>query len=195
MRRMLATAATVLTLALAGPEAGLRPAAAATLAGVTFPDTYPVAGQTLRMNGIALRSLTILKVRAYVVALYLQQPTSDAAAILASPGTKVVLIQYLHDADKARIDAEFREGEKNNCGAGDCPKEDEADFERMLAAAPAVKVGDTSTFVIGKQNLQVYANNKLTGTYVPDLGRLVLAGFIGAHPPAQDVKAALLGAK
>ena len=174
---------------------GALPARAATLAGVTFPDTYPAGGQTLRLNGIALRSLTILRIRAYVVALYLPQPSSDPAAILASPAPKVVLMQYLHDADKARVEAEYREGEQNNCGSGGCPKSDEADFERLVATAPAVKVGDTSTFIITQQNMQVYANNKLTGTYVPDLGRLILAGFIGAHPPDASVKAGLLGGK
>ena len=171
------------------------PARAATLEGVTFPDTYQAGGQTLRLNGMALRTVTLLRVRAYVVGLYLAQPSSDAAGILASRSPKVVLMQYLHEADKERIDAEYREGEHNNCSDGSCPREDEADFERLIAAAPAVKVGDTTTFVITSQNLSVLANNRSIGTFVPDLGRLMLAGFIGAHPPSASIKAGLLGAR
>ena len=169
-------------------------ARAATLEGVTLPDTYPAGGQTLRLNGMALRTKTILNIRAYVVGLYLPQTSGDPAAILASPGPKVVLMQYLHDADKARIDAELREGEQNNCGHGECPKEDETDFERLVSVAPAVKVGDTYTFIVTAQNMTLLANNKPVGTFVPDLGRLIVAGFIGAHPPSADVKAGLLGA-
>ena len=168
---------------------------AATLEGITFPDTYPAGGQTLRLNGMALRTVTILRVRAYVVALYLPQASSDPAAILASPAPKVILMQYLHDADKGRVEAEYREGEQNNCGHGECPKADETDFERLVAAAPGVKVGDTTTFIITAQNLVVLANNRPIGTFNPDLGRLMLLGFIGAHPPSADVKAGLLGGR
>ena len=191
MRTILAALAALL---LSFPGAPLSHAWAATLEGVTFPDTYPAGGQTLRLNGLALRTVTVLRVRAYVAGLYLAQPNGDANAILSSPTPKVVLMQYLHDADKARVEAEFREGEQHNCGNGECPKQDETDFERLVAAAPAVKVGDTYTFLITPQNLTFLFNNKPLGTYAPDLGRLILAGFIGANPPAAEVKAGLLGA-
>ena len=144
---------------------------------------------------MALRTVTLLRVRAYVAGLYLSQPSSDPAAILSSPAPKVVLMQYLHDADRDRIVAEFREGEQHNCGNGECPRQDEADFERMVASAPPVKVGDTYTFIITPQSLTFLANNKPVGTYTPDLGRLILAGFIGNHPPSAEVKAGLLGAR
>ena len=156
MRKIIAVLA---TLAL---PLGTFPASAATLAGVTLPDTYPAGGQTLKLNGIALRTVTVLRVRAYVVGLYLPQPSADPSAIMAAPGPKVVLLQYLHEADKARIVAEYREGEQN---------------------------------VITKQNMVVLANNKPIGTFNPDLGRLILAGFIGDHPPSPEVKSGLLGAK
>ena len=42
-----------------------RGASAATLEGVTFPDTYPVEGQQLVLNGLGLRTLTFLNVRIY----------------------------------------------------------------------------------------------------------------------------------
>lgn len=170
-------------------------ALAATLEGVTLPDTYPAGGQTLKLNGIALRTVTILHVRAYVVGLYLAQPNRDANAIIASTSPKVIVMQYLHEADKSRVEAEFREGEQNNCGDGSCPKSDEADFERLITAFPPVKVGDNTTFIITSQNLQVLVNNKSIGTYTADLGRLILLGFIGGHPPSPEVKSGLLAAK
>jgi hypothetical protein len=39
-------------------------AAAATLNGVTLPDTYSVNGQALVLNGIGLRVITIFRIRA-----------------------------------------------------------------------------------------------------------------------------------
>jgi long-chain acyl-CoA synthetase len=168
--------------------------AAATLAGVTLPDTYTVGGQSLALNGIGLRTLTIFEVKVYVAGLYLAQPSHDAQQIIASPGPKVVLIQFLHSGSKADVEKEYREGESNNCGAGGCPAADQADFERLVSVAPGVKPGDTSTFIFTQQGFQLLANNRVIGDFAnPDLANRLLAGFIGAHPPSQDLRAHLLG--
>jgi hypothetical protein len=90
-------------------------AGAATLDGVTFPDKYPVAGQTLVLNGLGQRTLTVFNVKVYVAALYLPQPSHDAAQILASHSPKVLLLQYLHSGSKSEIEQEYRKGEQTNC--------------------------------------------------------------------------------
>ncbi len=167
---------------------------AATLDGVSFPDKYPVAGQTLVLNGIGVRTLTVFNVKVYVAALYLPQPSHDAAQILASPGPKVLLLQYMHSGSKSEIEQEYRKGEQINCGNGGCAAADQADFERLVAAAPAVKVGDTTTYVFTGHGMQVYANNQSIGTFNnQDLAQHLLGGFIGAHPPSQDLRSRLLG--
>ena len=167
---------------------------AATLDGVTLPDTYPVEGQNLVLNGIGLRSLTIFSVKIYVAGLYLPKPSHDAQQILASPGPKVILLQFLHDGSKADVQKEYRAGEATNCGDGSCAQSNQADFERLVAAAPAVKPGDTSTYIFTSKGVRVLANNKSIGDFAnPDLSRLLLTGFIGAHPPSEDLKNHLLG--
>jgi Chalcone isomerase-like len=170
------------------------PAGAATYEGVTFPDQFPVDGKPLVLNGMGLRTVTVLGIRAYVAGLYLEQQSHDAAAILKSSGPKVVLMQFLRGATRDQIQHQYREGEQNNCGTGACPQTDQQDFERLVDTAPAVQFGDTFTYVISSHGLQMLHNNKLLVSFTnPDLGYRILDGFIGAHPPSEAVKSGLLG--
>jgi long-chain acyl-CoA synthetase len=169
-------------------------ARAATLEGVTMPDRFPVAGQSLALNGIGLRTLTVFRVRVYVAALYLTAPSHDAQAILASSEPKALVLQFLHTASKEQIERQYRAGEANNCGQGECAKSDEADFEKLVAATPPMEVGDTLIFEFTGAGVQVYAGQKLIGDFAnKDLAFRLLSGFIGAHPPSDDLKRALLG--
>ena len=169
-------------------------ASAATLDGVTLPDSYPVQGATLHLNGIGVRTLSVFAVRIYVAGLYLEHPSHDASQILASPEPKIIILQYLHAGSKQEVEKEYRAGEMTNCGSGGCAASDKDDFERLVAAAPAVKVGDTSTYIISQNGLRVLANNRDIGTYNNrDLGMRLLAGFIGERPPSQELRTALLG--
>jgi hypothetical protein len=178
----------ILALSLAGPGW------AATIDGASLPDTYPLAGQTLLLNGIGVRTLTIFSVRAYVAGLYLPQRSQDAHAILASPAPKVVLLQFLHAASKAQVEHQYREGETKNCGHGECSPTDAADFERLVAATPGAGVGDTLTYLLTSRGMRVLFNNRPIGDFAnPDLAVRLLAGFIGDRPPSQDLKQHLLG--
>jgi hypothetical protein len=169
-------------------------AAAATLDGVSLPDTYTVAGQSLVLNGIGLRTLTIFAIRAYVAALYLPQPSHDAQQILASSGPKVIILKFVHGASKARVEKQYRAGEEENCGNGGCDPSDQTDFERLVAAAPAVDPGDTSTYVFTDRGVRVFANDRMIGDFANrDLAYHLLSGFIGSHPPSRELRRQLLG--
>jgi hypothetical protein len=169
-------------------------ASAATLDGVTLQDTFPVDGHTLKLNGIGLRTLTIFNVKVYVAALYLATPSHDAHQILTSPTPKVVRLQFLHSGSKADIEKEYRAGEQTNCSDGSCAATDKDDFERLVAAAPAVNVGDTSTYIFTSKGVRVLANDRpLIELNDPDLAYHLLEGFIGAHPPSESLRASLLG--
>ncbi|HEY0184290.1 MAG TPA: chalcone isomerase family protein [Rhodopila sp.] len=169
-------------------------AAAATLEGVTVPDTYTVDGRTLVLNGSGVRTLTIFKIRAYVAALYLPQRSHDAAQILAADEPRVILLTFLRDASKARVEKQFRAGEATNCGHGGCAPADAADFDRLVAAVPAVSRGDTSTYIFTADRVRVFANTRLIGDFAnKDLAYHLLAGFIGDHPPSQQLRRQLLG--
>lgn len=183
-------------LGLAGLAAASlgAPAKAATLDGVTMPDTYTVDGHTLHLNGIGLRTLTVFNVKIYVAGLYLEQPSHDAAAILGSPSSKVIILHFLHSGSKADVEKEYRQGEANNCGNGGCDAADKGDFERLVAAAPGVNVGDTSTYIYNATGVRVLANDTAIAEFKNrDLAMRLLAGFIGDHPPSAELKSELLG--
>lgn len=186
MRRMAAIVMLGLSLAL--------PAHSASVGGLSLPDTYPVTGQTLVLNGIGIRTLTFLAIRAYVAGLYVTQKSGDARAIMGSPSPKVLLMQFLHSASKEQVEKQYREGEARNCGHGECSPADEPDFERLIAATPAAKVGDTLTYLFMVKGVRVLFNNQVIGDFAnPDLSLRLLAGFIGDKPPSEDLKAKLLG--
>ena len=80
---------------------------AVTLDGVTLPDAYPIGGgQTLTLNGIGVRTLTVFNVKVYVAGLYLAAPSHDAQQIMASSSAKVLVLQFLHAGSKAEIEKE-----------------------------------------------------------------------------------------
>jgi len=169
-------------------------AAAATLAGETLPDTYSVDGKSLVLNGIGVRTLTIFHIRAYVAGLYLPNPSHDAQQILASPGPKVILLKFIRAASKSRVERQYREGEEKNCGDGGCDRADEAEFDRLVAAAPAVAAGDTSTYVFTGKSVRVFANDQLIDDFTnQDLAYRLLSGFIGNRPPSPELRRQLLG--
>ncbi len=173
-----------------------RPGAARALAveGITVPDTFVVDGTPLHLNGAGVRTLTIFEVKVYVAALYLPQPMHDARAIEAAPGAKVLTLRFLHDGSKEQIEHQYRAGEQENCGHGGCAAADGPDFDRLVALAPAVKVGDTTTYIFRPQGVTVMANDRVLATFAnPDLGLRLLNGFLGATPPSKRLRAALLG--
>lgn len=196
MRQTSSARAAALLLASLLGLALMRPGWAATTGGVTLPDTYPAAGQTLVLNGLGVRTLTVFNVKVYAAGLYLPQRSGDARAIMASPGPKVILLQFLHAASKSDIEKHYREGEERNCGQGGCAPADAADFERLIAATPAAAVGDTLTYVFSSKGVRALSNNRLIGEFTnPDLALRLLAGFIGTTPPSEDLKRHLLGAQ
>jgi hypothetical protein len=172
----------------------LSKAGAATLDGFVLPDTYRVDDQTLTLNGIGLRTLTIFHIKAYVAGLYVRQPSHDPQQILASPGIKVLVLKFVHGASKERVERQYRAGEQDNCGSGGCDPKDAPDFEHLVAVAPAVEPGDTTTYIIDGNYVRVFANDRLIDEFRNrDLAYQLLAGFIGDHPPTPSLRRQLLG--
>jgi hypothetical protein len=167
---------------------------AATLAGVEVPDTLQVDGKPLVLNGVGLRTLTILRIKIYVAALYLPKKSSDARAILASPGPKVVALHYIHSGSKEQVQDRYREGEKVNCGNGGCDAALQSDFEKLVASALPVREGDITNFVVTERGFRVIFNGRPVVSFTDSrLGNMMIEDFIGAHPPSEDPRAALLG--
>lgn len=173
---------------------GAVPAAAAELDGVTLPDSVTAAGRRLVLNGIGLRTYSLLGVRIYVAGLYLERLNSDPDAILRSPEVKFIDVRFLRDvgADDAR--KSWRRGLQDNCPQP-ChlaPQE----VEQFLAAVPGVRKGDSGALLFTPRGLDVTFNGRPYGT-VPDpaFARAVLATFLGPAPATPGLKRALLGGR
>lgn len=170
----------------------VRPAASAERDGVFFPDQQEVNGQVLHLNGTAIRTYSVLHVRIYVAGLYLTRPTRDADQILRSGETKLLSIYFLHDvtADQART--AWREGFEQNCPEP-CAV-DPAAMAKFIAAVPAMRKGETFTFVFNGRGVEIAAAGHVIGKIndVP-LANLILASFIGPRPPTPRLKHELLG--
>lgn len=181
-------------LCCAGALATQHGALAAELDGITLPDTSRVGGTQLRLNGVGLRTYSILRIRIYVAGLYLQQPTHDPEAILDSPGDKLLVFHFIHDVDAADARKAWQEGFAENCVAP-CRIEP-ADEARFLAAVPAFRAGDYSTLAFASGRLSVAINGHLVGTITnPGFERAVLLTLIGPKPPTEALKRGLLGGR
>ena len=163
---------------------------AAELGGVTLADTLKAGDKTLKLNGLGLRKKSVVKV--YVGGLYLESPSKDAAAIVASDQAKAIQLHFLRNLTKAQLAEAFQEGFDANAKDKAAQK---AAFDKMLALVPDVKEGSTLTFsyVPGKgTTLQVGA--KELGVFEgKGFADAVFSIWLGSKPPSDDLKKGMLG--
>ena len=168
----------------------LAPAHAGTLEGVELPDTAVVDGATLRLNGMGLRAATALRVKAYVGGLYLEQPSSDAATVIASHQRKRVTMKFLRDIDRERLASGWAESLRKVGG-----KNMEHSIAQFTSLIPDVKTGDTMSFTwrpgVG---LEVAMDDKVRGA-VPgdDFARALFTVWFGPDPGDENLKRGMLG--
>lgn len=175
--------------ALAAMLAG--PAAAAELAGVTFPPRAEVNRTTLTLNGIGLRTYSILDVHIYVAGLYLEAPSQNADAILDSPGTKMLLLYFVHAVPADKVRDAWSKGLLSNC-TDPCTLPS-AELSRFLASLPAMQAGETVELVFSPTGMRAYFNGTFGGEVAdPQFARLMLAMFLGPHTNSPSLKEALL---
>ena len=103
---------------------------AASLAGVTLPDTAQVGSTTLVLNGLGLRTEFMVKV--YVAGLYLQQKSSDPSAIIKADAPNRIVMQFLHSASKSQMVNAFTQSFNDN--TPDAMKTMKSDIDRFLGA-------------------------------------------------------------
>ncbi len=167
-------------------------ATAAVLDGVSLPETATLGGTELRLNGIALRTYSWLRIRIYIAGLYLERPSHDAEAILRSPEKKLLVVRFIHDVGVEDARKAWREGFDDNCRAP-CHLAP-ADVARFLAAVPAMRSGDSSTLAFTPAGVAITLNGRSVGTIAdPMFATAVLATFIGPNPPTAQLKRGLLG--
>ena len=173
------TASTLQTVALARE-----------LEGATLADTLKAGEKTLKLNGLGLRKKAMFKV--YVGGLYLESPSKDANAILASDQAKAIRLYFLRDLTKAQLVEAFQEGFEANAKDKAAQK---AAFDRMLALVPDVKTGSTLTFTYlpGRGTTLQVADKDLGVFEGKGFADAVFSIWLGSKPPSEDLKKGMLG--
>ena len=167
------------------------PLHAGTLAGVTLPDSAQVAGKTLVLNGMGVRTKFMVKV--YIAGLYLEQKSSDPAAIIKADAPRQIVMKFVHGASKSQMRDAFEEGFNNN--NPDAAKSLKPDIDRLLGALEDVKSADQMvfTYVPGTgTTMTINGQDKLT-IAGPAFGQLMMSVWLGPKPPNADLKKGLLG--
>ena len=171
------------------------PALARDVAGVDVPETLSIEGKTLKLNGAGIRKKFVIKV--YTGAMYLENTSSDAAAILATDQVRVVQMTFLRNVDKGKILDAYKEGfEKNS--KGDMAKLQPA-LDKFQAGLGDMKSGQAMTvrYVPGKgvtiaqaggASVTIDADAKLVSD-------ALMRNWIGAEPADGNLKTAFLAGK
>jgi hypothetical protein len=164
---------------------------AATLAGVTLPDTARVGGATLVLNGLGLRTKFTVKV--YIAGLYLQQKSSDPSAIIKADAPKQIVMRFVHGATKDEMTDAFDESFRDN--TPDAKKTMKADIDRLLGALEPIKDGDQMvfTYVPGTgTTLAINSKDKVTIAGA-GFGQVLFSVWLGPKPPNSGLKKGMLG--
>jgi hypothetical protein len=181
-----------LILATAAVLAPFCLARAADLNGVAMPETRVAEGTRMQLNGIGLRTYSVLRIPIYVAGLYLERRNDNPEAIMHSPETKLLDIRFLRDVDAEAARKAWLDGFEGNCKKP-CSL-DPRDVQRFLAAVPAVHNGDETTLLFTTNGVGVKLNGQTMGAINdPHFAEIMLATFIGVEPPTPVLKRQLLG--
>jgi len=170
---------------------------AADLEGVKLADRVEVDGQSLELNGIALRTRFFFKV--YVAGLYLPQRTSSEREVFAAQGAKRIVLVMMRDADAEQF--------CESVGAGLRANHSEEELERVKAQTDALmakirSIGEArkgATIVLdylpSARATTLEVDGVTRGAPMPgeEFYDALLRIWLGERPAQADLKRALLG--
>jgi len=142
------------------------------VSGVTMPAAVSVAGKDLRLNGMGVRREKVF-FKAYVIALYLEEPTTEARIAIQTDETKRIVITMLRDVGREMFVQAMESGIRRN--SGPAMPTLRARLDLLEQAIPDFTKGDV-----------------LDLTWVPDVGTLVRGQGGTMTIPGKDFADALL---
>jgi Chalcone isomerase-like len=163
------------------------------VAGVKLDETASVAGKELKLNGVGIRKATVLKVKVYVGALYVETPSKDGAAILAADQVMRVKQVFVRNVGKEKLTDAYQEDFKN-AAAGNLDKYKDR-IDKLLATVTDVKEGDEVllTYVPGKgTTLTAHGADQVT-LEGKDFAQLLFGFWLGPSPVDHGLQDGMLG--
>lgn len=169
------------------------PALAVEVEGVQLPDRLEVQGETLHHNGHGIRKKLFFDI--YIGSLYTATPVHSLSEVLASPGAKLIRMDFLYKkVEKEKIIEAFREGLANQSAALAAGEEAQAFlawFSRDFVRGDRVELG-----LGGDGTVTARHNGELLGTLrSPTFAEAVLGIYLGDKPADARLKAGMLQGK
>ena len=163
------------------------------IAGVDVPQSVTIENKALVLNGAGIRKKLFIKV--YVGSLYLTVKQTNAGKILADPGAKSIIMNFLYKevSTKKLVDG-WNKGFAGNNSAKEMKSLQERinQFNSMFST---VRKGDEIRldYLPGK-GTRVSLNGTLKGSVAgEDFHQAVLKIWLGAKPADDKLKKAMLG--
>ncbi len=160
------------------------------VSGVTMPDEVNVAKDKLRLNGMGVRHEKVF-FKGYVIALYLEKPTTDAQIAIHADETRRVVITMLRNVTREMFVEAIESGIMRN-SAAEMPAL-RARLDLLEQAVPDLKKGDVVdlTWVPGVGTLVRGQDRKMT---IPgkDFADALLEVWLGPKPVEASLKRELL---
>jgi len=189
---MLLTLVTLLAAPLPTPFPALAVDTGQTVSGVTMPETIEVDGQTLSLNGMALRKKFIVKV--YVAGLYVATKSSSEEEIFRADAPRRMVMHFVRGVDKKKICDGWNEGlEKNTPDASAALKDQ---FTELCGLMADIQNGQAFVFTyVPEKGTAVEVAGEEKGTIAgKEFADALLACWIGPKPgPGGGFKKNLLG--
>lgn len=165
------------------------------VAGIKIPDSAKVEGQELKLNGAGIRTRMFIKV--YVGALYLEQKTNTADAVLGSKGVKRMALHIMRDLKSDVFSSALADGLAANNSAAEMAKiaDKVKEFNGIMGGIGGVKKGDVVQLdYLPVAGTRVSINGDAKGTIAgEDFYRALLKVWLGDNPIDADLKKGLLG--
>jgi hypothetical protein len=161
--------------------------------GVSFPGHVQGGGQTLTLNGLGLRKATVFGIKVYVGALYVAQPTSDAAVILTSKEPAEIELRFTFHVTAGQLRDAWQDGFEKSA-PGQLPQL-RSRIAQLNGWMTTVGSGQRMTFLrIPGVGIQYSRDGAIQGTISgDDFATAFLAIWLGPSPPSQALRAGLLG--
>lgn len=162
--------------------------------GVQFPETQDLGDTKLLLNGTGTRLATWFKVHVYAAGLYVAGKSTDATKILESETPKYLAMQFVRSVGAEKLRDAWETGLKNNSEDFNRVKDS---LKQLNAAMKDVEEGDRMEVAFYPGDMVVLKMSGGSSVTIKDkyFPRDLLAVWLGATPPNEELKDGLLGRK
>ena len=163
-------------------------ASAGELAGGSMDDSATIGGQSMKLEGLGLRS--VLRIKVYVSGLYLSTPGADP---VTHAGGKAIKMHMLRALDASKIADSIEKGFDKNSSA-EMPKL-RARLDTLKGWFPSVEKGDIVTIAyIPGTGTTVWSGTKELGTIEgEDFAQAMFKVWFGPSPVQGSLRDGMLG--